>query len=317
MGRALEQMALSVSATWRALRDWFAEQGANPLGWSVGVWLALGAALLLLLWLALRPRRPRRPRAVGRPELLVSQGEIAPLPESSLWRLTMAVSNLNGYPVQLLELALTEKGGGPVRIADLDLLVPPNGSSRVELELDPLLADEGGIELFAYTAATRRRVWRLRAGFVWEPWNDRYKIDPLRQRVDAARTLASARERRERQEAWRRERLAPADEPEPLVAYPIAEGFEDLVEPLPQAAPERDEGRAAVPGRPAGRPDAAPPAARREPVRPGPARLEPLRPEPDAPARPATGPDELEPDEEQEAARERARRDRLEFPQDF
>lgn len=296
MSRALEQMALSISTTWRALRDWVAGLGPNPLGWGGAVWLLVALLLVLLLWLALRPRRPRPTRAAGRPELLVSQGEIAPMQESRLWRVSMAVSNLNPYPVQLLELALTEKGSSLPLTADLDLLVPPHGSSRVELELDPLAADEGTLELFAYTAATRRRFWRLRAEFVWEPWNDRYKVDALRQKVRATRSLASARKRRERQEAWRRERLEPAGAPEPAATYPVADGFEGLVEPLA----ERPQGPMARAAARIGRGVRLP--------------WTPLSPRTDG-----NGPVE-EPDvprEERDEDDLRRPRERLEFPQDF
>ena len=189
-------------------------RGLDPRAW----WIGGGAALLLLLWALLRRRKGS---AKGRPEVLLSLGTISMsggpsesidarsdrlLPEQFLLRLT--VSNLNAYAVQVLEVALkTPEMEVPVT-AEVAAVVPPEGSVTLEEPLAELTGDEGRLNLYFYTAGSKR-LFRVATSFALEPWNSRYKISPLNQTIAPAKQLASAGVSRLQERVWRQERTDP------------------------------------------------------------------------------------------------------------
>ncbi len=213
METALRRMAEMLDATVDAVRTWFAEAEAvpllDPVEWPIGLWLLLAALLLLLLVATLR-RRSRRPLEVRSPEILITQGEL--LPESRTGRvgagtLTMSVSNLGRYPVQLLEAACRTGAGGRFGIADTVVLVPAMGEVEVAVRLPVGKLDDGVLDLYFYAAATRTKTWRHQAELVWEPWAKRFKVAPLEQRVEPVRALPS-----ERRDVVRMDEVARAEE---------------------------------------------------------------------------------------------------------
>jgi len=195
---ALRRMGEMIEATTSAVRDWFAAGGVidpvDPGTWPVGLWLLL-AAFVVLLFAATVRRRARAPLDVRPPDILITQGEL--VPEARPGRvgsglLTMTVSNLGRYPVQLLEAA-NRSGGGRFGVADVVALVPAMGEVDVEVHLPVGKLEDGVLDLFCYAAATRTKTWRHRAELVWEPWAKRFKVAPLEQRIEPAKALASSR----------------------------------------------------------------------------------------------------------------------------
>ena len=199
METALRRMAEMLDATIDAVRAWFADAEPVPLqepaSWPLGLWLLLVALLVLLLIVILR-RRSRQPLEVRPPEILITQGEL--LPESRTGRLgagtlSMSVSNLGRYPVQLLEAACRTGARGRLGIAETVVLVPAMGEVEVTVRLPVGKLDDGVLDLYCYAAATRTKTWRHRAELVWEPWAKRFKVAPLEQRVEPVRALPSDR----------------------------------------------------------------------------------------------------------------------------
>ena len=169
------------------------------------VWWALGGALLVLwlLWLLLRRREPGKN---SRPEVLLSLGTIAAANgeagSGSLHLLRLTVSNLNAYAVQVLELALkTPEMDMPVT-AEVAAVVPPEDSVTLEQPFTGLVGDEGRLNVYFYTAGSRRS-YRLQTAFALEPWNNRYKVSPLNQSIIPVRQLASAGVSRVQAQVWR------------------------------------------------------------------------------------------------------------------
>ncbi len=174
----------------------------DPLVW----WVAGGVLLaLFFLWLLLRRRKADQK---DRPEVLLSLGTVGAgsgeAGSSSLHLLRLTVSNLNPYAVQVLELALkTPEMNMPIA-AEVAVVVPPEGSVALEQPLPGLFGEEGRLNLYFYTAGSKR-IYCLQASFALEPWNNRYKISPLDQNVVPARQLASAGVSRVEEQVWRGE----------------------------------------------------------------------------------------------------------------
>ena len=189
-------------------------RGLDPLAW----WIAGGVLLLLLLWALLRRRGGG---AKGRPEVLLSLGTIGIsdgmsggadaqgerlLPQRFLLRLT--VSNLNEYAVQVLEVALkTPEMDVPVT-AEVAAVVPPEGSVTLEEPLAELTGDEGRLNLYFYTAGSKR-IYRVGTSFALEPWNNRYKVSPLNQSIAPTKQLASTGVSRVQERVWQEQRTEP------------------------------------------------------------------------------------------------------------
>jgi len=218
-------------------------RGLDPLAW----WIAGGAVLLLmLLWALLRRRRAD---ARGRPEVVLSLGTINAsegtdaagavlMPQRFSLRLT--VSNLNPYAVQVLELALkTPEMDVPVTV-EVAAVVPPEGSVTLEEPLADIVGDEGRLNLYFYTAGSKR-IYRLGASFALEPWNNRYKISPLNQSIAPAKQLASAGVSRVQERAWReQEERGRAERSIQSLPQPRERGQERAPE-VPRSYPEGNE----------------------------------------------------------------------------
>lgn len=181
-------------------------RGLDPLVW----WIAGGALLLLLLWALLRRRDGG---TKGRPEVLLSLGTIGVSTADAQgerlspqrFSLRLTVSNLNEYAVQVLEVALkTPEMDVPVT-AEVAAVVPPEGSVTLEEPLAEITGDEGRLNLYFYTAGSKR-IYRLGTSFALEPWNNRYKISPLNQSIAPAKQLASTGVSRVQERVWREER---------------------------------------------------------------------------------------------------------------
>lgn len=213
----------------QALTEWLAamaEAGVfDARTWPLSLWLVLALVVLAVSLLVLvRRRRLGAARAV--PEMMISHGEIALVdgpvdteptpaygaaaPARASHRLSLTLSNLNPWPVQLLELAVRTRGLRQPVVAEAGAVVPPNGAVDVVAELFDLPGDVGVVELFIYSNRGARRTYRLSAPLEWEPWDQRFRIRALSTRVAPVGRLASQekrqRERRSYQSAKRRER---------------------------------------------------------------------------------------------------------------
>lgn len=178
--------------------------------WQAATWLALAVALVALLVIVLRLRRGV---PASLPEMMVSHGEIVlqdgpashegvqyglAAPAGATHQLTLTLSNLNSWPVQLLELAVRTRGLRQPVVAVAGSVVPPNGAVDVAAELYDLPGDAGVIQLYFYSNRGRRRTYMLSAPLEWQPWDQRYRVRALASKVTPVTTLAS-QERRQRE----------------------------------------------------------------------------------------------------------------------
>jgi len=227
IGEMLGALADALSEAWAA--------GAwRPEFWPPAMWLWLGALVVLLALAALRRRQPR-PLEVRPPQLLITQGEVVPesTPEPNPRRrrragdpgaatsgtLTMTVSNLSRYPVQLLEVALREETRGAPRVAEVEAVVPAMGAVDVAVRVPLALRGDGWIDLYCYAAAPRHKLHRHRAELVWEPWASRFKVAPMDQVAVPVRRLASD-ERHARFEAEPHDDVVVAEVPKGVAPPP-------------------------------------------------------------------------------------------------
>jgi hypothetical protein len=202
---ALRRMATMIESFADAFVAWLGTEGARPQNWPVLTWVLIGAALVLLWWLA-RRRRPT-PLDVRPPQLLVTNGEVIPhgsseppprgrrrpVEPSSLavtGSLVMTVSNLSRYPVQLLEVALRENRRGAPDVAEVNAIVPAMGSASVEAVVPLSLRGDGWLDVYSYATVPRHKTHRHRVELVWEPWAARFKVAPLDQVATPTRRLA-------------------------------------------------------------------------------------------------------------------------------
>lgn len=227
----LDMMWTSILSTWLSVRDWL-----GGLAGDAGLWPALLLALLVLMVLLLfvLPGGARPARTESKPELLISRGEVRSFEDSSVTELSMHVSNLGDGVVQLLEVALRSDLMPRPETVELSVLVPRSRSVDVQIPIEELHGDSGTLELYFYTPQTRSRGYRLRAALTWEPWNGRFKVEPLGQRLDVARRLASSRLQQRQREEWRRQQRDPGGQTavtpvqlEPEAADAAGEGASD------------------------------------------------------------------------------------------
>lgn len=226
MLRFIELAVAAVLDTFRAVATWLGElftggsmAEPGPLGISLGGWWLVGAlaVLLVVLLFGLGRRRGRRARAGGLPEMMVSHGEISlgeldgvqpeastglfRAPPSASLELRLALSNLNPYPVQLIELAVRSRGDSLPLVAEAGAVVPPNGAVDVAAELTSVSGEAERVELYLFTSRLKGRTFRLSAPLEWEPWARRYRIRALDSSSELVSELASQeRLRRDRQE---------------------------------------------------------------------------------------------------------------------
>jgi hypothetical protein len=195
MSTALEIMFGLLKSTIITVLNWLNSVNMNIVIWLLVVFVAL---LALLVWRKLRPEYVKR-----KPELLISKGEIIQVESSTIQVLHLKVSNLNDYPVQLLEFAIkTNLMSNPITVEAVELLGP---HESVEFEANmpvSLVGEKGDVRLYAYIAQPFKKMFLLRSGFAWEPWNRRHKISPLGQTLRPVRRLGSAQLERLRKRAW-------------------------------------------------------------------------------------------------------------------
>src|SRR5690606_31189131 len=103
--------------------------------------------------------------------------------EGAAYQLRMTVSNLNAYPMQLLELTVRVSGLRQPVVADASAVVPPHGAVDVVADLAELPGDSGSFELYLFGTRARPRTVRLTVPLEWEPWNQRYRLRATGQRV--------------------------------------------------------------------------------------------------------------------------------------
>lgn len=183
----------------------------DPRAWQTGTWLVLALVVVALLVIALLARRGA-PSSL--PEMMVSHGQIVlgdaeqaqggnvpyglSAPAEAAHHLSLTLSNLNPWPVQLLELAVRTRGLRQPVVAVAGSVVPPNGAVDVAAELFDLPGDAGVIELYLYSNRGGKRTFKLSAPLEWEPWDQRYRVKALSSKVAPVTTLAS-QERRKRE----------------------------------------------------------------------------------------------------------------------
>ena len=228
MARTLEMMWNSVLSflanLWTALQPALGSAlqrlgRLDPLTWGI---VAVGLLILLLLAVLLRRRRPEE-SAPSKPELLVSLGEIRVIEDyvekdgeaqreynggqSGLMRpvshaLRMTVSNLNLYPVQLLEVAIkTPEMSEPITLETAQI-VAPEASVMIKETLPHMSGEAGKLTLYFYLSGSSKRYVSLQAPFEFEPWDARYKVSPLGQTLTPFRQLASDHVSRLRERSW-------------------------------------------------------------------------------------------------------------------
>ena len=242
-------MARSLEMMWNALTSFLSNlwttvqpalestlQRLDPLTWGI---IAVGLLILLLLVPLLRRRRFEEP-APSKPELLVSLGEIRILEDytekdepsghgagrGSLMRpvshaLRMTVSNLNAYPVQLLEIALKTPEMNAAVTLEVAQIIAPEASVKVKEALPQLEGEEGKLTLYFYLSGGSKRYVSLQANFEFEPWDARYKVSPLGQTLTPFRQLASANVSKQKERSWQegREKLAQEARREKVAAF--------------------------------------------------------------------------------------------------
>lgn len=197
MRRVLDMMASAISDTWNALLGLV---GGEVLLAALGVVLVVAA---LLVFLSLLPRR--RDNGAGLPAVLVSKGEIVSRSGDGALVLRFSVSNLNLYALQLLELSVRMSGLPAPLTTEVAAPIAPQGAIDLTAELEDIEGDEGTLELFVYASETKRKTYRVSAPLLWEPWNGRYKVSPLGQRVEPVKTFSGTRSHREQLESWRQQ----------------------------------------------------------------------------------------------------------------
>jgi hypothetical protein len=195
MSTVLEIAINLIKSTFSTILNWLNGVNMNIVIWLLVVFVAL---LGLLVWRKLKPTSGNK-----KPELLISKGEIVQVESSTIQVLHLKVSNLNDYPVQLLEFSIkTNLMSTPITVEAVELLGP---HESVEFEANmpvSLVGEKGDVKLYAYIAQPFKKMFLLRSTFAWEPWNRRHKISPLGQTLRPVRRLGSTQLERLRKRAW-------------------------------------------------------------------------------------------------------------------
>lgn len=223
MAEVWDQTVQALRRSYEAAVEAASRVSWDPATWGRDTYLALaGALLVLVLLLAWRWRGRRR---TSGPQFLLTNGVVALLgrreaaapadggprrpayleaPPGADMQLRVTFNNLNPYPVQLLEVALTSGGGRLPVVADASAVVPPNGAVDVVADVSDLPGDRGTLEVYVFATKARPQNLRVTVPLEWEPWNLRYRVRATKQRVDAARGTASERLARLQRAAARR-----------------------------------------------------------------------------------------------------------------
>ncbi len=253
MRRLFTMMWEAIRSTGGQLRSWWHALSPDPSTWAPFTWVLLAVLAVIVIVLL---SRPRRRSAARRPELLISHGELRVLgaaaataatslraPDRAPFALSMTVSNLSPVPVQLLELAVRTNGSAAPTTAEVPAVLPPHGAVDVSADLREAGGDEGTLELYVYAPDMPPKAFRVRARLLWEPWNARFRVLPLDQKVEAARGFAERRQRRAGGAATRdarRERRSEVDRRVLEARFPAPPLEQEVrFEPRPESARPR------------------------------------------------------------------------------
>jgi len=195
----------------------------DPATWGRDAYLVAAGVVVAVFLLVLWGRRRRR--AAGGPQFLLTNGVVVLLGEAEVaaeadggprrpaylaapgdadMQLRVTFNNLNAYPVQLLEVALTTGGARLPVVADASAVVPPNGAVDVVADVRDLPGERGTLQVFVFATRARPQNLRVTVPLEWEPWNLRYRVKATHQRVDSARGTASEQVTRMQRAAARR-----------------------------------------------------------------------------------------------------------------
>lgn len=245
MAEVWQLIKQAIERFYEVVVSWTSNLQLDPRAWNDATRLVvLGAVLLVVLLLLLRRRGTRSGRRAGWPQFLVTNGSITLLaagpgsgpaaatianaataasadggrrrpaaltaPAEGQYQLKMTVNNLNGFAVQLLELAVQTAAGRTPVIADAAAVLPPHGAVDVLVDLYDLPGDRGTVTLYLHNSASRPRSLRLTAPLEWEPWNQRYRVKGTALRIDQAGAPASEQYRRRRMGELRRQKVGSA-----------------------------------------------------------------------------------------------------------
>lgn len=193
MQRVFTMMWTAIVDTWSAFGGWLA-QLERQLPALVGriddglLWFA-GLGALLVVALLMRLFRPRRPRAVNRPDVQIARGELIPGEPDADGRqhfsLILVVDNHNPFSVRLTRIAFRSEYVIAPETVPIRSVIGPNSSTALRATMTDLEGDEGQLEVYLYAGPTRHHSYRLRAQVEWEPWSNRYRLDPQAQWLEA------------------------------------------------------------------------------------------------------------------------------------
>ncbi len=216
MGDVLNMIRTTVTETLAGLWSWLIQLNLDL--WSFFPFIIAIFLLLLLVFIVrVIKRRPTRP---SKPSILMSNGIII---ENNHHKqvLNLKVSNLNDYPVQILEITLKTELMSTAILVDAVELLAPFEAIELEAYLPEVIAgDTGSLELYCYASRRKHVLYRLQANFAWEPWASRYRMDPVQQKIRRVRKLASHHLNQLRKRAWHENKLrAPlVSNPKPVIA---------------------------------------------------------------------------------------------------
>lgn len=206
MSKWLELSLQAVQQSYQNLLSFLQNMGWNPLAWNAATWL--GLVLIVLTIAILISVSRKRPKKSRRPELLVSKGIIKQPELSPTQVLSLKVSNLNAFPVQLLEIAVqSELMSTPFMVEAAEIIAP---QAAIELEAvlpNNIVGDGGTIEIYVYSSKRQNKIFRLATKFEWEPWASRYKVAPTGQFMRLVKSLASTRVNQARKKDWYQQNL--------------------------------------------------------------------------------------------------------------
>ena len=228
MSRALEMMQQALSQTLGRLWSILQTFSWNPLEWSSAIWLVAVVTLIVAWLLSLLLQRPFV--KVSRPELLVSKGIVKQCEEQATQVLTLKVSNLNDYAVQLLEMSVqSDLMPAPFLIEAAEIL-SPHGAVELEAVLPNKIVGEAGLlEIYVLLSKRRNKLYRLRTRFEWEPWANRYKVEATGQQLRRVYKLASTRFKQVRKRDWHQREAS-------TQPHTINHDVEERREPFPRPA---------------------------------------------------------------------------------
>ena len=227
LGTIADTLLLMLSTFW----FWLGRPGLNPLSWNGLTWMVAGLFLLMVALMLRSWVDPLAPKAQMRistkPDLLISEGAIQQLENSSLQHLDFTISNMGSTPVQLLELIVQTSLSRPIAVEAIELLLP---QEMVELEATlptELLGDGGTMQVFAYVPQRKSKLYNLRAKLIWEAQKKRFKISPAGQSLQVARKFNSERLSTLRQQIWQAQNPLLENETPPPQLAPQPEPFID------------------------------------------------------------------------------------------